>query len=97
MHSLHAVGAVVSGRHIAIQTKLTALEPVYSYGFVVLYFHVLCHWHKIYRVSALLPASSPELLNNFDEIYCWKIDKNNLSSELKFGFVGRVKFTRIYE
>jgi len=46
----------------------------------------------MYRVSARLHASSPELLNNFDEIYCWKIDKNHLSSELKFGFVGRVKF-----
>jgi hypothetical protein len=95
MHSLRAVGAVVSERHIEIQTKLSALEPVCSFGFVVLYFHVLCYWHEMYRVSARLPASYPELLKNFDEIYCWKMDKNHLSSELKFVFVGRVKFIRV--
>lgn len=52
MNSLRAVEDVVSGRHIAIQTKLSALEPVCSFGFVVLYFLVLCHWHEMYRVSA---------------------------------------------
>ena len=49
----------------------------------------------LYRASFRLPASSPELLDNFDDIYCWKIDKNHLSSELKFGFVGRVIFVGV--
>lgn len=56
--------AAVSRKLVAIQTKLSAIEPVCSFGFVVLYFRALCRWHMVSRVSVRCHASSPELLNS---------------------------------